>query len=724
MTRIKSTVLLTLLTICTALHAQKINTVKLDSIVASKIAGLSPGLAVGIVHNGAVIYTKYAGYANLEHKIPVNEESRFNIASNAKQFTALCVLTLALEGKLSLEDDLRKFLPEFYPKVPSKIKIKHLINHSSGIRDYSNLMSMQGRPWWSRVGLDNKDALDLLKKQDRLNFEPGSRHSYSNSNYTLLTAVVEKASGTSFVAYADEVLKSLGMEASTFTENYMAVIPNKTLPYSDWGDGVWQQYPSVVSLHGDGFLFTTLNDQLAWEQLIQTVDEENDLYELIKASQLKVSNAVVDSYGYGLELSKTYKGYQILEHAGGTGSYSAQFIRIPKENISVVVMSNNGSVWSLGLTQEMLDEVLNLQSITNEPFAARPKVLATRPKVSDLIGSYILEGSTVIEITETDGNLYRHIEGRDPVQLIPVEGNLYQYESSAALKLAFVKNEDGAYNFVLYHPEIVTRLAVRLSDAPLTMDYFEAFNGTYSSTELNVQLHLKYTGDNTFSIVRNEDETDRFDATLLAKDFLQSGNFNAKPTYDSYGRVKSLLLEDYRNKNIEFARMDMASFSNSQPTSDGGRITVGTTTESYGKGKGDVFLSKTNAAGNEEWVRTYGGKGYERGSSVTLTPDGGYLAVGSTSSFGKGNYDMYVIKTNAKGKLLWQQSFGAFYNDYGYTVEVIENGYLIKGVKQECSSNELDRDCREYVWFLEIDLEGKEVDQRLVEEINPSIQDW
>ncbi|MEO1099604.1 MAG: serine hydrolase domain-containing protein [Bacteroidota bacterium] len=161
--------------------------ITIDKYLQKQTKPGAPGLAAAIILNGEVVYESYLGLASLQHQVPIDQNSRFNIASVAKQFTALCALQLILDGKMSLEDDMRKYLPNMYPEVQESIKIKHMLNHSSGIRDFYDLMSIQQDPWWRREGLDNDDAIELLEKQNDLNFEPGSDYLYSNSNYTLLS---------------------------------------------------------------------------------------------------------------------------------------------------------------------------------------------------------------------------------------------------------------------------------------------------------------------------------------------------------------------------------------------------------------------------------------------------------------------------------------------------------------------------------------------------------
>ncbi|MEL6805659.1 MAG: serine hydrolase domain-containing protein, partial [Bacteroidota bacterium] len=193
----------------------------------------SPGMAVGVVKDGEVVYEHYLGLANLDHQIRFDENTCTNIASTAKQFTALMILELSMEGKLDLEDDIRKYLPTLYPHIESDIKIRHLINHTSGIRDYVFILEMMDRPYWQQVGMRNSGVIELLEKQEELAFEPGSKYGYSNSGYTILAIIIEEVTGESFNDYSDAFFQKMGMSNTSFLRRYMGVIPNRADSYSD-----------------------------------------------------------------------------------------------------------------------------------------------------------------------------------------------------------------------------------------------------------------------------------------------------------------------------------------------------------------------------------------------------------------------------------------------------------------------------------------------------------
>ncbi|MEI7669869.1 MAG: serine hydrolase domain-containing protein [Pseudomonadota bacterium] len=238
----------------------------LDSIATQDVPNGAPGIATGIVSNGKIVYEKVAGFANLTDSSLITKDTRFNIASNGKQFTALAILVLIDEKKISLTDDIRKYLPTIYPKLNSKITVENLLNHTSGIRDVYDLWSLQGLTWWE-YSFSNKDALELIEKQQELNFNPGTKHLYSNTNYILLTAIVEKVTGKSFVAYTNELFKKLNMPNTSFENDYTKIRGPIAKAYFNFG--TWTTYDWIWNICGDGNIFSTLADQLKWEQILQ-----------------------------------------------------------------------------------------------------------------------------------------------------------------------------------------------------------------------------------------------------------------------------------------------------------------------------------------------------------------------------------------------------------------------------------------------------------------------
>ncbi|MEM9931805.1 MAG: serine hydrolase domain-containing protein, partial [Bacteroidota bacterium] len=182
----------------------------IDSIISPDVPAGGPGMAVGVLRDGEPIYVRYAGLADVKQEIPIGPASRFNIASLAKQFTAFAILELVEQGKISLADDVRQYLPELYPDIKDPITMADLLNHTSGIRGFTNLWSLQGITWW-KAKLGNDDVLVTLSQQTALNHPPGTQRMYTNSNYVLLTHIVARVTGQSFKTYTDAMFQRLNM---------------------------------------------------------------------------------------------------------------------------------------------------------------------------------------------------------------------------------------------------------------------------------------------------------------------------------------------------------------------------------------------------------------------------------------------------------------------------------------------------------------------------------
>jgi hypothetical protein len=491
------------------------------------------------------------GLANLQHLIPVTDQTRFNLASVAKQFTALCVLKLVLDNKISLEADLRQYLPQMYPQIKTAIPLKTLLNHSSGVRDFYDLLSISGKPWWRQEGLDNEDALALLMKQKDLNFSPDTEHLYSNSNYTLLAEIVTKVSGMPFPKFAKQLFADLGMPNTQFCTNYMQVIPFQALPYNDWGDGSWQQYPMITNLYADGFLYTTLKDQLVFEQAIQKAAAQTN--SLLSISQKPIPNTRIQDYGYGLEISPI-NGYPAVHHSGSTGSYNAQTLRFPGEKLSIIVLSNNGNLWSGGIAREVATQILGRKK-EELAFATRPAQVQAASTPSDLVGQYRSPGNNVIRIQLKEGNLYWQMDNNNPRKLIQEKGNLYHWDIDEDWKVAFNHTPDSTSTVGLYtkseQPEVLKKLPPFVpSDA-----YLQACVGKYFSAELDLAFTIKLSPEKGL-IFKRDGVKNKTKIEVVQKGELLASDYKMRLETSANGQVIAVLMTYNRVKNLRFEKVE------------------------------------------------------------------------------------------------------------------------------------------------------------------------
>lgn len=519
---------------------------KLNNQIEKYIEGVSPGMAVGIVKNGEIVYQKYTGYSNLENQTEINEYTRFNIASNAKQFTALCILKLIEQGKLNLEDDIRKYLPYLYKNIDYEITISNLLTHTSGIRDYCDLMALQGKTWW-KLFIDNNDALELLKSQVDLNFQPGTEYLYSNSNYILLTEIIKKITNQDFSTYAKSLFAELEMSNTSFLTNYMSVIPNKARPYGNWGS--WREYPSITEVHGDGALFTTLIDQLKWEQIIQENTGKYISKYVIEKSQKPI---VVDN-GYGL-MFDIYKGLTYTYHNGNTGAYNATFLRFPNEKLAVVVMSNNGNIPANYLAKQLVDIVLNLENDNTEPsvFQENPNKIEKLNDLKKITGVYKNSDGTIIKIIENDNSIYRELYQQAPVELINEKEGLFYYETNQNLKINFENIGKQNQQFTLYNSSQKPATYVKISNIDMNNFNKVELNGRYFNDETNTEIIIKYKSGDNYALTKNGRERN---AVLVSADYLRMMNvYKIKTIRDEQNKIVGLNIDRGRIKNVIFKK--------------------------------------------------------------------------------------------------------------------------------------------------------------------------
>jgi CubicO group peptidase (beta-lactamase class C family) len=314
-------------------------TEKVDKLFVSWDKPNLPGCALGIIQDGKLIYARGYGMANLEHDIPITSKSIFRIGSTSKQFTAMCLALLEEEGKLSLDDSLNKFFPRMsdYAKA---VTIRHLIHHTSGIRDYLTLAEIAGIR--DDDYFSDAEVVDLLVNQNELNFTPGREHLYSNSGYFLLSQIVKKASGESLREYADEkIFKPLGMTRSHFHDDHTKIVKNRASGYAPKKGGGYVISMTTLPMIGDGGVFTCVEDLLLWD--LNFYDNRlgksgQALIEKIQAPGILNNGKKLD-YAFGLGIGE-YKGLTMVSHGGAFVGFRADMIRFPEQQFSVICLAN------------------------------------------------------------------------------------------------------------------------------------------------------------------------------------------------------------------------------------------------------------------------------------------------------------------------------------------------------------------------------------------------
>ncbi len=359
----------------------------------------SPGCTVAVESFGRPSLTAAFGMADLEHAVPNTPDTVFEVGSVSKQFTAAAVLLLAERGKISLDDDVRRYFPEL-PQYGRPIAIRNLLNHTSGLRDWGEIEQIAGWPRTTRE-YTHAHVLEILSRQHALNYTPGENWSYTNSGYNLAAMLVERVTGAKLQAFCrSEFFEPLGMKSTEWRDNFRRIVPNRAIAY-DAKDSVWYQDMPFEDVYGHGGLLRTVSDLLKWNRNMQSGKLHANVFQ-----QMQKPGALNDGteirYGFGLFLS-SFAGFPEISHSGATAGYRAWLGRIPGKDLSIALVCNAATVDTTELGEDIAAVYLGV------PMPQLP------PAPKDFTpGQYRdARNHTSMHINERNGHLY---SGRHPIR--------------------------------------------------------------------------------------------------------------------------------------------------------------------------------------------------------------------------------------------------------------------------------------------------------------------
>lgn len=332
-------------------HSQQI-----DQLLAAYDKPGSPGCALGVIRDGKFAYRKSYGAASLELGVPLSSQSVFYMASVSKQFTAASVVLAAEQGYLSLDDDVRKYIPEL-PDYGRPITLRQMLHQTSGLRDFLSLVYLAGR---NISDLSSpKDILELIARQRGLNNVPGDEFVYSNSNYFLLGVAIQRATKQSLARFAAQnIFHPLGMTHTLYYDDNTLVVPGRVAAYNPAKDGKFAvNWSTTYDIVGGGGMMSTVDDLLLWNNNFYANKLGNG--RLVKDLQTRglLSNGKQINYAMGLWMG-TYRGQSIVEHSGGTFGYRTELLRFPEQHFSVITLCNLSSANVEGLSRKVADVYL------------------------------------------------------------------------------------------------------------------------------------------------------------------------------------------------------------------------------------------------------------------------------------------------------------------------------------------------------------------------------
>lgn len=327
----------------------------IDAVFADYTGENVPGCAVGVEKDGKTVLERAYGMADIEERVRAQPNNIYEAGSVSKQFTAAAIVLLARDGKLALSDDIRTYLPEM-PDYGTPITIQHLIQHTSGLRDWGSIAAMEGWPRNSRSA-NNDDVLAIAARQKGLNYAPGAHYSYSNTNFNLAAIIVSRVSGQSFAAFTGaRIFDPLGMTNTRWRERYRTLVPGRATAYAREG-GTYVIDQPIEDAHGNGGLLTTVKDLLTWNAAL----DADRLGPGFRAAMERVG-VLTDGtrivYASGLRVTK-YRGVAEVAHSGSTGGYRAWLARYPAQRLSIALLCNAGDVDPVAIGQSVADHYLS-----------------------------------------------------------------------------------------------------------------------------------------------------------------------------------------------------------------------------------------------------------------------------------------------------------------------------------------------------------------------------
>jgi CubicO group peptidase (beta-lactamase class C family) len=526
---------------------------KVDKIFAEWDKWDSPGAALAVLRDGRVIYKRGFGCAQLEYNIPITPSTIFHVASVSKQFTAFAAAMLADEGKLSLDDDIRKYLPEV-PDFGKTITLRHLIFHTSGLRDQWEALAIAG---WRQDDVITKDhILEMVRNQKELNFAPGDEYLYCNTGYTLLAEIVARVTGQSFAQWtAENIFKPLGMSNTHFHDDHEMIVKNMAYSYGLRKAGEFAKSVLSYANVGATSLFTTVEDLCRWTQNFEDARVGGPgVIRLIQEPGILNNGKKLD-YAFGLSIGE-HRGLRTVGHSGGDAGYRSHVVWFPDQDFGVAVLSNLGSIAPGQLALKVAEVYLADKMTPEEP---KPGVADLKPKKVDAsildsyVGKYELQIGRFLILTREGDKLMAEFPGDEKVELVPESESRF-FVKEAGGSLTFGRDKEGKITGFVFTAGLQTILAKKLAPPVLKAEALAEFLGDYHSPELQTTYSLSIKdGKLIAGHPRNPDtHLEPSDIDQFSGDNWWFGKLRFER--GANGKISGFILSGSRVRNLRFVR--------------------------------------------------------------------------------------------------------------------------------------------------------------------------
>ena len=525
--------------------AKKVNAGKIDQIFAQWNRSDSPGAAVVVVQNGEVVFQGGYGLANLESRTPITPQTVFDAASVAKQFTGLAIAMLIEEGKLSLDDDIRKHLPDV-PYFGKPITIRHLLHHTSGLRDWPETLGLSGIGHGAIITMDT--ILEMVRRQQELDFPPGEEYQYCNTSYNLLAAAVARVSGESFRGWTDKKLfRPLSMKGTHFCEDPTTPILNRAEAYTPAGERKFKRSISQLAAQGSSSLFISAEDLGKWLVNFQSelVGGKGAFEKMYQPGQLKGGGKI--DYGFGVGLGK-YQGDRTISHSGSWAGYRSYVMHVPEKRFGVGILANTANMDPTGLARKIADLYLGCSPPRKSEEQAKAGGKVDPSTWDGYLGTYRLGAGWLLEITREGSQLNAQATREPKFEMKAVSDSTFFVPAFGA-SVEFVREKSGPAKQLIYKGIRAPRLELpKLNESAL-----QIYVGDYWSEELRVayrvelregELGVRDRSGEWFRLLPTG--ADRFDVDQqrVSVEFARNGG----------GEITELKVSGGRIRNIRFVR--------------------------------------------------------------------------------------------------------------------------------------------------------------------------
>lgn len=466
---------------------------RVDDIFSAWSLPDTPGAAVAVIKDGSIIYRQGYGMADLENAVPITPGTVFHAASVSKPFTAFAVLLLAEQGRLSLNDDIRTHLPDM-PDFGRPITIRHLLHHTSGLRDQLELLAMAGYRLDDVISQEH--ILNMIRHQKALNFVPGSEYMYCNTGYTLLAEIVAGVTGQSFREWTREnIFAPLGMESTQFNDDCERIVAHRADSYSPAETGGYEKQVLSYSNFGATGLLTTVEDVAQWVLNLEggKTGGKKTVERMLEQGMLNDGRKI--DYACGLDVGE-YRGLKIIEHDGYDAGFRSVFSWFPEQRFGVVMLSNNAAVEPAKTAHRIADIYLSREFTGDAPPPSPPerKKVDVDPVFLDrFAGRYLLENERIIFLTRDGSRLLFQGSGPDKIELLAQSDTRFVL-AGTDIELSFQLNNVGMVQGLTLHQGDRDLGGGRIEVTPLSMEQSLSYAGSYMSGELGAVYFVGFEG--------------------------------------------------------------------------------------------------------------------------------------------------------------------------------------------------------------------------------------